>query len=46
MSEIIALLLSTGSTSDLAISGHGCSEESLVEMLSNAHLDVVVVGQL
>ena len=40
------MLLSTGSTSDLAISGHVCIEESLVEMLSNAHLDAVVTGQL
>ena len=44
MSVIIALLFkSTGSTSDLATSGHVCIE-SFVEILSNVHLDVVVAA--
>ena len=46
VSVIMALLLSTGSISVLAISGDVCIEESLFKMLSNAHLNVIVAGQL
>ena len=48
VSMIIALLLSTGSTSDLAINRHVLYwwVVTLVDILSNAHSNLVAAGQL